>query len=92
MRQETDAGGRLRRDPLTSTTMCPDTSRGPASRCLYPGCDRSVWQDPDGSFSSFCGRAHRDAMRNLPDSQRPAGMCKVRRHGRLVISRMITEE
>ncbi|KAI0300493.1 hypothetical protein B0F90DRAFT_1951105 [Multifurca ochricompacta] len=54
--------------------MCSDTQRGPTTECQYPGCTRAVWQDPDGSYSSFCGNTHRLAMANNPRSQ--SRMCK----------------
>ncbi|KAI9465774.1 hypothetical protein BJY52DRAFT_1143683 [Lactarius psammicola] len=54
--------------------MCSDTQRGPTTVCQYPGCTKTVWQDPDGSYSSFCGNAHRFAMANNPRSQ--LQMCK----------------
>ncbi|KAH9177723.1 hypothetical protein EDB89DRAFT_1934123 [Lactarius sanguifluus] len=54
--------------------MCSDTQRGPTTECEYPGCTKAVWQDPDGSYSSFCGNAHRFAMANNPRSQ--SQMCK----------------
>jgi len=54
--------------------MCPDTQRGPTTECQYPGCTKTVWKDPDGSYSLFCGNAHRFAMANNPRSQ--SQMCK----------------
>ncbi|KZT66592.1 hypothetical protein DAEQUDRAFT_730004 [Daedalea quercina L-15889] len=30
--------------------------------CCYPGCQKGVWQNPDGSYSAFCSKKHRDAM------------------------------
>lgn len=47
-------------DPLP--VMCPDTSRTENTICAFPNCQRSVWKDPDGSFSAYCGKGHRDAM------------------------------
>jgi len=55
--------------------MCPDTQRSATTSCQYPGCSRPVWRDPDGSYSSFCGNAHRLAMASHPRSQ--SRMCKV---------------
>ncbi|KAI0056240.1 hypothetical protein BV25DRAFT_1640893 [Artomyces pyxidatus] len=55
--------------------MCSDTSRGASTICQYPTCDKNVWRDPDGSFSSYCGMTHRLAMANIS----PAAMCKVSR-------------
>lgn len=42
--------------------MCSDTTRTQDTVCAFPNCISKVWQDPDGSFSSFCGLTHRDAM------------------------------
>ncbi|EPS93927.1 hypothetical protein FOMPIDRAFT_1135248 [Fomitopsis schrenkii] len=52
--------------------MCSDMSRTRNTICEFPGCSRTVWQDPDGSFSSYCGMTHRDAMKQLNG----AGLCK----------------
>ncbi|KAN0124651.1 hypothetical protein V8E53_015719 [Lactarius tabidus] len=54
--------------------MSPDTQRGPTTKCQYPGCTKTVWKDPDGSYSLFCGNAHRFAMVNNSRSQ--SSMCK----------------
>jgi hypothetical protein len=60
--------------------MCPDTQRSASTRCQYPGCTNTVWKDPDGSYSSFCGNTHRLAMASNPRSQ--SRLCKV---GQLVV-------
>lgn len=65
---------------LSASTMCPDTQRAATTQCQYPGCTKSVWKDPDGSYSSFCGNTHRLAMANNPRSQ--SRMCKVGWHFR----------
>ncbi|KAI0087589.1 hypothetical protein BDY19DRAFT_237781 [Irpex rosettiformis] len=52
--------------------MCSDTSRTQDTICAFPNCNNRVWQDPDGSYSSYCGTTHRDAA-VLSD---PAAMCK----------------
>ncbi|PCH44629.1 ADP-ribosylation [Wolfiporia cocos MD-104 SS10] len=56
--------------------MCPDSTRGPDTPCGYPGCDRPVWQDPDGSYSSYCGLAHRDAVVLTPSVASQHPRCK----------------
>ncbi|KAH9830133.1 uncharacterized protein C8Q71DRAFT_379538 [Rhodofomes roseus] len=60
-----------------SPRMCADTLRTQDTTCQYPGCQRSVWQDPDGSYSSYCGTTHRDAMKLL-NSEESVQLCKVR--------------
>ena len=55
--------------------MCPDVSRNQNTLCIYPQCNKPVWKDPDGSFSQFCGRTHRDGMPKLPSQ--PSVVCKV---------------
>lgn len=42
--------------------MNSDSIRNSQTLCAYPGCIKTVWQDPDGSYSQFCGKGHRDAM------------------------------
>ncbi|KAI0266411.1 hypothetical protein BC834DRAFT_874457 [Gloeopeniophorella convolvens] len=54
--------------------MCSDTQRVSTTLCQYPGCSKPVWQDPDGSFSSFCGNTHRFAMAVNPRAE--SQMCK----------------
>jgi len=49
--------------------MSPDTQRSASTHCQYPGCTKTVWQDPNGSYSSFCGNTHRLAMASNPRSQ-----------------------
>ncbi|KAI0688516.1 hypothetical protein BC835DRAFT_308186 [Cytidiella melzeri] len=53
--------------------MCPDTKRTQATVCAFPNCTNTVWQDPDGSFSSYCGTTHKDAIALLTS---PASVCK----------------
>ena len=53
-------------------TMCSDASRAQNTTCQYPQCHRGVWQDPDGSYSAYCGASHRDAMRQLSGDSDPA--------------------
>ncbi|KAI0799816.1 hypothetical protein BC629DRAFT_199737 [Irpex lacteus] len=55
--------------------MCPDKTRTQDTICAFSNCTSKVWQDPDGSFSSYCGITHRDAAIALAD---PVMMCKVR--------------
>ncbi|KAI0794920.1 hypothetical protein C8Q75DRAFT_748043 [Abortiporus biennis] len=58
--------------------MCPDTSRTEMTTCSYTGCSRRVWQDPDGSFSLYCSKNHRDAaVMSLPSAQ-VCQHCKIR--------------
>ncbi|KAI0715554.1 hypothetical protein C8Q72DRAFT_193777 [Fomitopsis betulina] len=52
--------------------MCSDASRTQNTECQYPSCQRGVWQDPDGSYSAYCGASHRDTMR-----QRSGGLLPV---------------
>ena len=56
--------------------MCrPDTTRNEQTLCAYPNCKRTVWQDADGVFSSYCGASHRDAMtEKLPEGH----LCQVK--------------
>ncbi|KAF8504553.1 hypothetical protein F5888DRAFT_762813 [Russula emetica] len=59
--------------------MCPDTHRVATTQCQYPGCTKPVWRDPDGSYSSFCGNAHRFAMASNPRSySRTCKNCNVK--------------
>ena len=57
-------------------------TQGPQSAiCCYPGCQKSVWQNPDGSHSFFCSKRHRDAMQQRPQNgvnANGAKLCKVR--------------
>jgi len=47
--------------------------------CEYPDCTRTVWQDPDGTYSSFCGNIHRFAMAsNLRSQLRRCQNCNAR--------------
>ncbi|KAK7689602.1 hypothetical protein QCA50_007394 [Cerrena zonata] len=46
--------------------MCRDRSRSKDTICAFPDCLRNVWKDPDGSFSAFCGKQHRNAMISHP--------------------------
>ncbi|KAI0047871.1 hypothetical protein FA95DRAFT_1153694 [Auriscalpium vulgare] len=58
--------------------MCSDTMRNATTGCQYPGCDKAVWNDPDGSYSLFCGITHLRAMAKLPQQAgaAPAVTCK----------------
>ncbi|PCH44628.1 ADP-ribosylation [Wolfiporia cocos MD-104 SS10] len=56
--------------------MCSDTSRGSDTLCEYPGCRRTVWKDPDGSYSSYCGTAHRNAVASTPSAVSKQPLCK----------------
>ncbi|GBE87736.1 hypothetical protein SCP_1104130 [Sparassis crispa] len=41
------------------------------TQCSYPDCSKTVWQDPDGSYSAYCSRSH------LEKAQFTAGeLCK----------------
>lgn len=55
--------------------MCPDMSRSRDTICVFPGCQRTVWKDPDGSFSAFCGNGHRKAMASQTTAE--VQLCKV---------------
>ncbi|EED84375.1 predicted protein [Postia placenta Mad-698-R] len=55
--------------------MCSDATRNSATVCSFPNCRRAVWQDPDGSYSSYCGRGHRDAMAQV-NTNNQAQLCK----------------
>lgn len=59
-------------DHLSWQRMCSDASRTQNTECQYPSCQRGVWQDPDGSYSAYCGASHRDTMR-----QRSGGLLPV---------------
>ncbi|KZT01033.1 ADP-ribosylation [Laetiporus sulphureus 93-53] len=59
--------------------MCPDRSRNQNTPCKYPGCENTVWKDPDGSYSSYCGLTHRDAMAQITNKDIPnCKSCNVR--------------
>ncbi|KZT64779.1 hypothetical protein DAEQUDRAFT_759736 [Daedalea quercina L-15889] len=58
--------------------MCADRTRRQDTLCHYPGCRRNVWQDPDGSYSSYCGTSHRDAMKDLNDIVKLCKNCDAR--------------
>ncbi|CCM01087.1 uncharacterized protein FIBRA_03135 [Fibroporia radiculosa] len=47
------------------------------STTLSSGCGRTVWRDPDGSFSSYCGTTHREAAA-LARAARRCKNCKTR--------------
>jgi hypothetical protein len=55
--------------------MSSNTHQNHNTQCIYPGCTRDVWRDPNGSYSSFCGNTHRFAMASNPRSQ--TRTCKV---------------
>lgn len=58
--------------------MCgPDTTRSERTLCAYPNCRRTVWQDANGVFSSYCGASHRDAMANKLSSGSLCQVCKI---------------
>lgn len=47
--------------------MYSDLFRTDDTVCAYPRCTKTVWKDPNGSFSLFCGRSHRDEMSKISD-------------------------
>ncbi|KAI0081354.1 ADP-ribosylation [Panus rudis PR-1116 ss-1] len=42
--------------------MRSDTHREGISRCNLPECPKPVWRDPDGTYSAYCSRSHRNAI------------------------------
>ena len=69
--------------------MCSDTQRTASTQCQYPGCTKGVWQDPDGSYSSFCGNTHRLAMASGRSSQ--VRLCEVGQRVEAIWHRTNTE-
>ncbi|CAL1710597.1 unnamed protein product [Somion occarium] len=45
--------------------------------CALPGCQKTVWRDPDGSYSEFCSRSHRSAA-VLRSSSQVCKNCNIR--------------
>ncbi|KAH9932383.1 uncharacterized protein B0H18DRAFT_55450 [Fomitopsis serialis] len=42
--------------------MCAQRLHAQSATCRYPGCHKGTWQNPDGSYSPFCSKKHRDVM------------------------------
>ncbi|KIP09432.1 hypothetical protein PHLGIDRAFT_323242 [Phlebiopsis gigantea 11061_1 CR5-6] len=57
---------------------CPDTFRTSETECALQGCSRKVWQDPDGSYSSFCGRTHMDSATKMLQAESVCKCCQAK--------------